>query len=271
VTSECIHGLELSRCDVCSPKAVAVRDAAPARVARTRTTRPSTSGTRTAGTRVPAKRPVNVGEQRIHHVTHLSNLAGILNRGALLADANDGWDARPAVDVSSIDNRTLRRSTAVTAGASVAEYVPFYLSPDAYLWEAIRAGASDPRLSSGAAALPASEFVVLVSTVKAATHTLTAPDAVAVSDRDAADPRARLATATDEYELLLRRLITDSEHDAVRYAEFLVKDSVPLESFSLVGVAHDKARLAVRAILESTGFRPRVAVHPPWFAVPAEG
>ena len=214
-----------------------------------------------------AKRPVNLGEQRIHHVTHLSNLAGILSSGALLADANE---ARPAIDVSSSDNRSLRRSTAVTGGASVAEYVPFYLSPDAYLWEAIRAGANDPRLSTAATGLPASEFVVLVSTIKAVSHTLTAPDAVVVSDRDAADPRARLANLTEDYERTLRRLITDPEHEAVRHAEFLVKDSVPLESFSLIGVAHDKARLAVRAVLDSSGFQPRVAVHPPWFADPAE-
>ena len=199
----------------------------------------------------------------------MSNLAGILHRGALMADANEAWDARPSVDVCSSDNRTLRRATAV-GSATVAAYVPFYLSPDAYLWEAIRAGARDPRLSAAAGRLPASEFVVLVSTIKAVTHALTAPDAVAVSDRDAADPRARLATAAQDYELMLRRLITDSEHVALRSAEFLVKDSVPLQAFSLIGVAHDKARQSVREILEWSPFQPRVAVHPPWFAAPGE-
>ena len=158
----------------------------------------------------------------------------------------------------------------MTGGASVAEYVPFYLSPDAYLWEAIRAGANDPRLSTAATRLPASEFVVLVSTIKAVSHALTAPDAVVVSDRDAADPRARLANLTEDYELTLRRLITDPEHEARSPRRVPRKDSVPLEAFSLIGVAHDKARHAVRAVLDSSGFQPRVAVHPPWFAGPTE-
>jgi hypothetical protein len=248
-----------------------VRDAAPTRVARPRTSRTSTPSVprRVAGTRAPAGRPINLGEQRIHHVTHMSNLAGILHRGALLADINAAWDARPAVDVSSSDNRELRRATAL-GSATLASYVPFYLSPDAYLWEAIRAGASDPRLSAASDRLPASEFVVLVSTIHAVTHALSAPDAVAVADRDAADPRARVATAPEDYELMLRRLITEPEHQAVRSAEFLLKDSVPLQSFSLIGVANDKARQSVREILEWSGFKPRVAVHPPWFAVPVE-
>lgn len=248
-----------------------MRDTTPTRVARPRTARTSTGGAarRVAGTRAPSGRTVNLGEQRIHHVTHMSNLPGILHRGALLADANGAWDARPAVDVSSSDNRALRRATAV-GRATLASYVPFYLSPDAYLWEAIRAGASDPRLSAGASRLAASEFVVLVSTITAVTHALSGPDAVAVTDRDAADPRARVATAPEDYELMLRRLIADSEHQAVRYAEFLLKDSVPLQSFSLIGVANDKARQSVREIIEWSGFKPRVAVHPPWFAVPVE-
>lgn len=210
-----------------------------------------------------------MGEQRIHHVTHVSNLAGILRAGAVFADSSAGWSDRPTVDMSSRDNRELRRSTTVTADASVAAYVPFYLSPDATLWQAVRAGSSDPRLSATARRLPASEFVLLVSTVKKVAAGKDATGDIVVTDRDAADPRVRLATSVEDYERLLRRLIADRDSDAMLGAEFLVRDAVPLASISLIGVANDKAREAVREILEFSDFQPRVAVHPPWFAVPA--
>ena len=40
---------------------------------------------------------------------------------------------------------------------------------------------------------------------------------------------------------------------------------------TLIGVANDRVRAAVRALLAGSGYQPRVAVHPPWFALPAEG
>jgi hypothetical protein len=215
-----------------------------------------------------SKRLANVAEQRIHHVTHVNNLEGILHSGGLFADAYDAWTTRPLFDVSSDDNRDLRRTTTVVGDAVVADYVPFYLSPDAQLWDTLRVGATDPRLSSSASALPASEFVIFVSTVGKVLglreHTSEAD--VVVSDRDAADPRSHFSVSRDDNDVMLRRLLADPEGDSALHAEFLVKDTVPLAAFSLISVANDKARDRVRSILESWEFQPRVAVHPPWFA-----
>jgi hypothetical protein len=266
--TECIHGLELSRCDLCSPKVLPKPEPGARPATRTKSQRISAGGTRTAA---GSKRLVSVGEQRIHHVSHVSNLEGILHSGGLFADACDAWTARPALDVSSQDNRNRRRTTVAAGDATVAGYVPFYLSPNAHLWETIRAGITDPRLSPSVGALPASEFIIFVSTVgKVAGHRdHTGTGDIVVSDRDAADPRAHFSASVDDYELMLRRLQADRDSDTpLLHAELLVKDTVPLTVFSLIGVANDKARDRVRAILESWEFQPRVAVHPPWFAVP---
>jgi hypothetical protein len=211
---------------------------------------------------------LNVTELRIHHVTHLSNLEGILRSGGLFADASDAWTSRPQWDMSSQDTRNLRRTTVVAGEAMVADYVPFYLSPDAHLWETIRVGGTDPRLSASAARLSSSEFVILVSTVGTVSslRKRTADADVVVSDRDAADPRSHFSVSTEENERMLRRLLADREADTALHAEFLVRDTVPLAAFSLISVANDKARNRVRDILESREFQPRVAVHPPWFA-----
>jgi len=62
-------------------------------------------------------------------------------------------------------------------------------------------------------------------------------------------------------------MLTSDDGMALR-AEVLVHDSVPFEAITLIGVAHEKARASVRLILAGSRFQPRVAVHPPWFAVP---
>ncbi len=225
-----------------------------------------------------AKKPsINVGEQRIYHVTHSSNLAAILASGALHADASDAWDSRPAVDISSEHNRAARRATVIdgSSGVRVADYVPFFLSPDASLWSTIRAGDDDHRLSPDIRGIAASEFVVLVTTVTSvagARSTDAGPGSVpiVVADGDAADSGTRCTTARDAYERMLRQLITNEDVDAVRHAELLVKDTVPFSAISLIGVINERTRDTVKTILASSEFSPRVAVHPPWFAAPAE-
>lgn len=259
---ECIHGLDRDRCDVCSPKVVPKPEAPVRPTAKsTQATAPRAAPRRSTPSASTKSKPLlNVSTQRIHHVTHLRNLAGILDTGGLTADA------RPPVDISSPSNREVRRATPIVGeeSASVADYVPFFLSPDASLWEGIRAGSGDPRFSAAVQELAASEFVILVSTVGAQTGD------VVVTDGDAADPRSRFGSTTETWERMLRRILADQESDAVLRAEFLVRDAVPFETVSVIGVANDRVRDTVREALGSSTFSPRIAVHPPWFAVPTE-
>lgn len=205
----------------------------------------------------------NLGEQRIFHVTHVSNLASILSSGALTAAA------RPVTDVSSEEARAARRTTTVAGpdSATVAEHVPFYLSPNARLWESMRAGSPDPRLAPTAHGLAAAEFVILVSTVKTVA---TDEAAIVVTDGDAVGPLTRFAATDETWKRLLYRLISDTESEALLSAEFLVQDSVPFDAVTLIGVPHDRARDAVKLALADYAYVPRVAVHPPWFAVPTD-
>jgi len=218
---------------------------------------------RRAAPAAPTKPVPNLGEQRIYHVTHVSNLPGILGSGALNAEPS------PVTDVSSEEARTARRATTVAGpdSATVAEHVPFYLSPNARLWESMRAGSTDPRLSPTAHGLAAAEFVILVSTVKTVA---TDEASIVVTDGDAAGPRTRIAATDETWKRMLYRLISDDESDGLLSAEFLVKDSVPFDAVTLIGVPHDRARDAVKLALAGSAHVPRVAVHPPWFAVPSE-
>ncbi|MBX3099732.1 MAG: DUF4433 domain-containing protein [Salinibacterium sp.] len=184
-------------------------------------------------------------QQRVYHVTHIRNLELVLESGLLSASAT------PTVDVSSPLTRELRYTAEVVPTRSVANHVPFYLTPTATLWTDLLSGAHDEtRWSAAARAAASVDFVVLVTTVAAL-----GPDAV-VADGDAAASLTRFATG-DEIARALTRL-----HDSDRWegAEVLAFDSVPFDAIQLIGVANDRVRDRVRAL---TGTK--VAVYPPWF------
>ena len=306
LSDECIHGLEGGLCASCFPKAapeivpgVATRATRSKSAGRAPSLRSSPSprtvtlggpnptlGARTAAVKpvttkaAAAAKPVtssksaadNVGEQRIYHVTHIRNLAGILSSGRLLADASDAWTTRPAVDLSSAPQRAARRAALVAGddSASVASYVPFYLSPNARLWDSLLTESNDPRLSTEAHGSETYDFVILVSTVKKLrdAHDAdadTSAAAVAVTNGDAAGTLTRFGAAPETADRMLRSLRADLESQKIREAELLVTESFPFELVTLVGVANDKVRDAVRTILAAGAYKPKVVVYPPWF------
>jgi len=293
---ECIHGLEGKLCALCYPKVVteplvpvkktrapklsSLRDPLPtAAMPAARAARP----VRVAG----APRPVraekastdNVDEQRVYHLTHISNLAAILRDGCLFANA--ALTSRPAVDISAPATRESRRD-AIVAGTerSVAEYVPFFLSPNATVWESIRAESADPRLALDTHGSEAFDFVMLVSTVKKINDGLAAtatdasgtddetplvPSLVAVTNGDAAGTLTRFGATPATAERMLQTLRAEVDGEMILEAELLVPDAVPIELVTLIGVCNDNVRETVRGILKSSAFKPKVAVYPPWF------
>lgn len=286
MNEECIHGLDKARCDLCTPKARPVVE----QPVRTATVRPrqATASTTTA-TRAPARRtptrpatraagapPEDVGTQRIYHLTHVSNLADILSAGRLLADGSSEWETRPIVDISSPENRAARRNALLAAdgSSSVANYVPFALAPKSSIWEGVLVGETDDRLAASVLAIAPADFVMLVTTVKAVFDAVDAREernamAVAVTDGDAANPLTRFGSTRDTAERQIRKLRADQLSEAILDAELLVADEFPIESVTLIGVANDRAREVVKAVLKDFSFRPKVAVYPPWFR-PAE-
>lgn len=192
-----------------------------------------------------------MGEQRIYHVTHLRNLDSILIAGELRADVT------PEVDVSSELTRELRRTAETAPGRSVADHVPFFLAPNATLWNDLRAGAADgTRWSASARGAASTDFLFLVSTMKEL------GDDSVIADGDAAGSNTRFASG-ELMDGMIRRLHTDDE--ARIRAEALVPESFEFEAVQLIGVANDRIRDTVKAKLEAAGFATKVAVYPPWF------
>jgi hypothetical protein len=254
VPTECIHGLDIALCDVCSPakapEPAAGRTRTPARVPGT--SRAATARAAARGTAREKPLPkVDIAAQRIYHVTHIDNLAAIVAAGAILADEH--LPERPAMDVSAETTREHRRAVQVRDGASVAGFVPFFLSPDAALWADLRGERVLPHWSPRAHDTTASQYVVLVGSLASAP---------VLSDGDASHVLTRF-TEGDALVRTFARLLVDEP--ALRSAEALVPERFPLEEIAVVGVPSVTTRNKVKALFEGSSASPRVAVYPPWF------
>lgn len=268
VTDECIHGFPTELCDICSPRQ-REEPIVPAAPAPRRTRVPGTSlrspvppvaRGKAPSLRSPEPEPAPTrvfSALRAHHVTHVDNLAAIVEAGAILASD----EAAPSVDVSSPATRESRAAATAPDGSAVAAHVPFTLSPDATRWDELRSGAEDDRWSDVARRTRATEYVVLVVPVAEFGAN------VILADGDADAEGTRFAVGPDAADNLLRRSgITDPDMLGV---ELLAGPSVPFGSVAVVGVPNDRVRQSVRALLaERGGTAPRVAVFPPWFVPP---
>jgi ssDNA thymidine ADP-ribosyltransferase, DarT len=236
---DCIHGLEIPLCDSCYPKAVPEKP---------KVVRAGSRASRSAPVS-QSKKSINPGAQRVYHVTHINNLEAILSTGSLLADA------APTIDLSTDLTRELRSTARVSAdGRMVSEYIPFYLTPSATLWEQLREGAIDEsRWSPTARTVASADFVFLVSTVEAL------GDYSVIADGDAAHSLTRFATG-DSLGRMLERL---HDSDDVQEAEALALAPLPFESVQLIGVSNDRIRDRVKKLTSV-----KVVVHPPWFMSP---
>jgi len=248
---ECIHGLDEALCDLCTPKPVPKIEPSAPKVVRPRV---SAAKARVAGAAGPTVQSV---DQRIYHITHLRNLEAIVRSGCLLADSHG---AEPVVDISSPDNREERREATVD-GVAVAGFVPFFVSPDSALWRDIRASVPDPRLAPTVRETRPAEYVVLVTTIGKAGR-----DESVVAVGDAADADTRFATTPEQATRELGRMRGDE--DVLGRAELLVRERLPFDAVTLIGVANDRARNEVRDILAGSEYTTKVSIYPPWFARP---
>lgn len=211
---------------------------------------------------------LGVGEQRLYHITHLSNLAAIIKTGCLLADSSTAWGRRPTVELTSPESREVRRDAVISddSSATVASYVPFFLSPDSDMWCNFRNQDPDVRIAPAVAGSPASGFIMLVSTVTKALESGTA--AVVVTDGDPAVAATRFATTPDANERMLRNLRAHEDSPAILSAEYLVSECFDFSLITLIAVGNDRTRDDVKAQLKAAGRPTKVSVYPPWFQKP---
>jgi hypothetical protein len=262
VSDECIHGFQAGLCATCFPKSIPEAPAVVRAATRPRTVgAPRRASTVRTGTRgVTGSAPVDdVRQQRVYHLTHISNLASILADGAVMGGAT------PTVSLSPAEVVADRQATPVPGepDTTLAGFVPFFLSPNALLWQSIRSHVAHPRASRDILAADPADFVLLVANVR---ELIDSGASFVVTDGVADAPSTQFGATPVDSDRILRRLRSEPLQESILEAELLVRDRLPFEFISLIGVAHDKARAAVREILLGADFSPKVSVYPPWFA-----
>ncbi|MET0801409.1 MAG: hypothetical protein ABWZ53_09610 [Actinomycetota bacterium] len=235
MNEECIHGFERGFCAACYPPEPA-DVAEPAKKPRVVRSKPmslrepaqSTQGSRSAGgSNMVGARPVDLDTRRIYRAVHIDEFSAIVTEGRI-GDAHDDGAAAP---------------------------IAFVLVPEASIGADVFAGERS-----------ATEFVVLVSTLRAALAT--AEEAHGPIELVEASPsQAIAAEATTGADLvrMLRPLDHEDAAERLAAAALTIPGPFPFERVALIGVPNDKVRLRVRELLSGRPGAPRVAVYPPWF------
>ncbi|NNN07235.1 MAG: DUF4433 domain-containing protein [Elusimicrobia bacterium] len=205
---------------------------------------------------------------QIYHITHVSNLTGILKAEGLWCDSNRHEHEFRVVGIAhqNIKDRRAKRLVPVAAAGTLADYVPFYFAPRSPMLYAIHRGAVEGYQGGQAA------VVHLVSTVESASavgRPWCFTDGHAEMAMTEFCDDARKIGEHVNHEIMQSQYWNDTpdqpDRKRRRQAEFLVHEFFPWELFHEVGVFNSEIALKVAEILNPEKHRPRIAVHSDWY------
>jgi hypothetical protein len=212
----------------------------------------------------------------IFHITHVSNLPGIIANGALVSDALMIARGGPATSIgmSNIKRRRLSLSIGCHQGLNVGDCVPFYFCPRSVMLFQLHC-ANAPGLTylggQGPIVHLRGDLHAVVGWANglsrrwAFSHMNAAANYTAffksLSDLNQVDWDA--VRSTD-----FRPGSTSPSGNPVKEmkaAEFLVEGDFPWPLVQQIGVASQSVASQVHAALAATAHKPRVSVEPSWY------
>jgi ssDNA thymidine ADP-ribosyltransferase, DarT len=202
-------------------------------------------------------------ERLIYHITHISNLPGIVSAGRIWSDAqcrNRECTARD-VGYSHIKARRMARPVSVHPGTTLGQFVPFNFCPRSVMLFVLHKGHEN--YSDGQ-----NEMLHLVSSVGAAVDT---GHKWAFTDRHAdlgyteyfndLNEQAKV----DWHVMPMQYWSNENETKERRQAEFLVYDWLPWEAIDEIGVIDRPMKQRVEGAMVNSAHRPAVRVKPEWY------
>lgn len=223
---------------------------------------------------MPAPRPT-----RLFHITAIANLPSICEAGALLAK-NAGAVGRiryQDIAYQGAQGARSRRQVPDPPGGSVHDYVPFYFAPRSPMLFTINSG------NVAGCAWRQADIMHLETTVE---RVLGPGQPFVFYDRNAtlafSEAFTDLSRLDDvvAWELLTEapqldgyckfwqnKNVPDRYSDRMerRQAEFLVRDRVPIERITRIGVIDAAKQMHVQSVLGSAALSVRVDVMPSWY------
>lgn len=204
----------------------------------------------------------------IYHITHVSNLPGILADGGLWCDRLRATRAAGAVSIAHqhIKDRRAKRRVPVAAGGTLSDYVPFYFAPRSPMLFTISRG-NVQGYSEGQ-----QPIVHLLSTAEtaAALHkpwTFTDGHAEMMISQFFTD-LGQLLEAID-WTVMQSQYWNDTRDDndrkRRRQAEFLVHEFFPWSAIRRIGVRDNTIQHRVELALLNVDPKPEIEVEPAWY------
>ncbi|MHA7232156.1 type II toxin-antitoxin system toxin DNA ADP-ribosyl transferase DarT (plasmid) [Vibrio campbellii] len=197
----------------------------------------------------------------ISHITHLDNLAGILEQGCLWSDAKriELGLVNQNIGYSHIKQRRLVRPVNVAAGGTIGQYVPFNFCPRSVMLFVISRGHDDYHGGQD-------NILHLISDV----------DTVRLSNQHCffTDIHADLdyAEQIDDFsrinELELNKIINErywQDFKEEKQAEFLAFEAVQWQTIQRIGVKSQEVAERVRDLIQGQAHRPDIVVKPDWY------
>lgn len=212
------------------------------------------------------KRPIPT---KIYHITHVENIASIVESGGLLSDAKMIEKGGPEVPVgmNEIKARRLERPVKCHPPDKVGEYVPFFFCPRSIMLYIFHMD-NHPGLTYHGGQRPIVHLELDVDKLIEAADE--ADVRWAFTNANAAAHYARFSSSTGEFGMIDWESIPDHNFSGPRVkeakqSEFLVKDVVPWELVERIGVfSNDYKERAIEA-LEDAEHRPPVVVQRAWY------
>jgi hypothetical protein len=203
----------------------------------------------------------------IYHITHLSNLARIVQTKGLWCDAERVKQGFPCVGIAHQSLKDRRSGTAVlvAAGGNLADYVPFYFANRSPMLYSIHKGFVHGYEGGQ------KSIVYLVSSVERVVQgkrpwCFTDGHAVEAMTSFCCDPAelSRVDWAVIEH---WSWKDTDEDPDRKRrkQAEFLVHRSFPWSWVEEIGVIDEEVGRQVKTILAGAQHQPAVTIEPKWY------
>lgn len=209
-------------------------------------------------------------QPKIYHITHVRNLARIVEEGVLWSDADRlerGLDC-DVVGMSHIKARRLREiQVACHLGTFVGQYVPFYFCPRSVMLYLLHCG-NHPDLNYTEGQGP---IVHLEADLHTVVEWATASDRRwAFSDVNAG---ARYATFYADiaqlgevnWDAVAARDFRTTEIKDGKQAEFLVESSFPWELVERLGVLNARVQHNAEEVIRDANHRPSVIVERSWY------
>lgn len=216
---------------------------------------------------------------RLFHITAIDNLAAIFQQGALVSKTRGEALQIGYHNIAHAGAQGTRASRAVVdpPGGSIHDYVPFYFAPRSPMLSAIDHG-QVAGCHYGQADIVHFELHVRRVVDEGAEFVF--------YDRNAT--KAYSLAYTDPYQLkdaIAWDLLTEEptldgfckyfhdRHEPAKYmgrcekrqAEFLVKNAVPIDWFTRIGVINDQAAQRVRDLADAAGVKVSVKTMPEWY------